>query len=157
MSLLPPFFAIIRRLSEEKVKYIVIGGVAAIIHGVPRATFDLDIVIDFSRQNVKKFNKILDEFNLLPLVPILPIDLADEKKRREWVRRKNAKVINFRDPKNIYSVDVVLIYDYKKLKKTEIVVEEVRFNVIDKDTLIELKRKAGRDIDIRDIRNLKEL
>ncbi len=28
------------------VKYVVIGGIAAVLHGVPRATFDLDILID---------------------------------------------------------------------------------------------------------------
>jgi hypothetical protein len=49
LSYLPPFFSIIRRLSEEKVQFVVVGGVAAIIYGVPRVTFDLDVVIDFSK------------------------------------------------------------------------------------------------------------
>ncbi len=31
---------------KHKVKYLVIGGVAAVLHGVPRATFDLDILIE---------------------------------------------------------------------------------------------------------------
>ena len=30
---------------KHQVKYVVIGGVAAVLHGVPRATFDLDILI----------------------------------------------------------------------------------------------------------------
>ena len=29
----------------HQVKYVVIGGIAAVLHGVPRATFDLDILI----------------------------------------------------------------------------------------------------------------
>lgn len=157
MGMLPPFFAIIRRLSEEKIKYAVVGGVAVIIHGVPRATFDLDIVIEFSPPNIKKFNKILKEFNLFPFVPINPLELSDKKKRNEWVRKKNAKVINFRDPKNFYNLDVALIYDYKKLKKIKIEIEGVKFEVIEKDELIRLKSKAGRDIDVRDVKNLKEL
>ncbi len=155
--MLPPFFAIIRRLSGEKIKYVVIGGIAAIIHGVPRATFDLDIVLQFSPSNIKKFNKILNEFNLFPIVPINPLELLDKKKRNEWIKKKNAKVINFRDPKNIFNLDVVLIYDYNKLKKIEIEIEEAKFEVIDKDELIRIKNKAGRDIDIRDVKNLKEL
>jgi len=52
---------------------------------------------------------------------------------------------------------VLLIYDYKKLEKTEIEIEEVKFKVVAKETLIKLKKDAGRDIDIRDIRNLREL
>ncbi len=37
---------------KHKVKYVVIGGIAAVLHGVPRATFDLDILIEASRDNV---------------------------------------------------------------------------------------------------------
>lgn len=31
---------------RHEVRYLVIGGIAAVLHGVPRATFDLDILID---------------------------------------------------------------------------------------------------------------
>ena len=31
-------------LHEHRVKYVVIGGIAAVLHGVPRATFDLDLL-----------------------------------------------------------------------------------------------------------------
>ena len=31
---------------KHDVKYVVIGGVAAVLYGVPRATFDLDILIE---------------------------------------------------------------------------------------------------------------
>jgi hypothetical protein len=33
-------------LRSHDVRYVVIGGIAAIAHGVPRATFDLDILIE---------------------------------------------------------------------------------------------------------------
>jgi hypothetical protein len=31
---------------KHQVRYVVIGGIAAVLHGVPRATFDLDILIE---------------------------------------------------------------------------------------------------------------
>ncbi len=34
---------VFRKLQDHEVKYLVIGGIAAVLHGVPRATFDLDI------------------------------------------------------------------------------------------------------------------
>ena len=38
---------VFRSFQRHDVKYVVIGGIAAILHGVPRATFDLDILQDF--------------------------------------------------------------------------------------------------------------
>ena len=41
-------------LQKNDVKYLVIGGIAAILHGVPRATFDLDILIEATPENARK-------------------------------------------------------------------------------------------------------
>jgi len=35
------------------VKYLVIGGIAAVLYGIPRATFDLDITIEASQENAR--------------------------------------------------------------------------------------------------------
>ena len=40
-------------LQRHKVRYVVIGGIAAVLHGVPRATFDLDILIDANPDNAQ--------------------------------------------------------------------------------------------------------
>lgn len=39
---------------SHQVKYVVIGGVAAILHGIPRATFDLDILIEATLENAER-------------------------------------------------------------------------------------------------------
>ena len=39
---------------KHEVKYLVIGGIAAILYGVPRATFDLDILIDPTSENAQR-------------------------------------------------------------------------------------------------------
>lgn len=49
---------------KHKVKYVVIGGIAAVLHGVPRATFDLDILIEASSDNVKRLLDSLLEAKL---------------------------------------------------------------------------------------------
>ncbi|MBF6595429.1 MAG: hypothetical protein IVW51_13445 [Thermaceae bacterium] len=41
-------------LASLEVKYLVIGGIAAVLYGVPRATFDLDILIEASPQNAER-------------------------------------------------------------------------------------------------------
>jgi len=40
---------------KHEVKYVVIGGIAAVLHGVPRATFDLDILIEAKPDNAQRF------------------------------------------------------------------------------------------------------
>ena len=36
---------------QHEVKYVVIGGIAAVLHGVPRVTFDLDLLIEATPDN----------------------------------------------------------------------------------------------------------
>ncbi|MDK1119307.1 MAG: hypothetical protein QGM50_11050 [Anaerolineae bacterium] len=46
---------------KHNVRYGVIGGIAAVLHGVPRATFDLDILVDATLDNVQKLLDALNE------------------------------------------------------------------------------------------------
>ena len=41
-------------LHKHQVKYLTIGGIAAILYGVPRATFDLDILIEATPENAQR-------------------------------------------------------------------------------------------------------
>lgn len=48
-------------LHRYQVKYVVIGGIAAVLRGVPRATFDLDILIEATPDNSQRLlNALLD-------------------------------------------------------------------------------------------------
>ena len=38
---------------KHNVKYIVIGGIAAVLYGIPRATFNLDILIEATQENAR--------------------------------------------------------------------------------------------------------
>lgn len=49
---------------SHDVRYVVIGGIAAVLHGVPRATFDLDILIEASPDNARRLLDALTEAGL---------------------------------------------------------------------------------------------
>ncbi len=51
LNRLQPVFA---SLQKHDVRYVVIGGIAAVLYGVPRATFDLDILIEASEENAQR-------------------------------------------------------------------------------------------------------
>ena len=55
------FAQILRILAAHKVDFIVVGGVCAVLHGAPIATFDLDIVHSRTRDNLNRLLPALDE------------------------------------------------------------------------------------------------
>lgn len=48
-----------RSLNEAKVRYVLIGGFAVILHGFVRGTQDIDLLIDPSEENVQRIKKAL--------------------------------------------------------------------------------------------------
>jgi hypothetical protein len=46
---------------KNDVKYLVIAGIAAVLYGVPRATFDLDILIEATSENAQRLRVALRE------------------------------------------------------------------------------------------------
>lgn len=55
--------AILRVLSEHGVRYVVIGGFAAIYHGSPHVTFDIDITPERSAENLDRLSSALRELD----------------------------------------------------------------------------------------------
>ena len=131
-------------LSFRQVKYLVIGGTAAVLHGVPRAAFDLDILIEATPENASRLLTALREagFGTASLLD------TEELLRHE--------ITIFRD---LYRVDVQtstpgLRFEEAWPRRLEMTFDGVPFWVASKDDLIASKRAAGRTIDLEDVRIL---
>ena len=59
----PDFLLILRTLSGRRVDFIVVGGVCAVLHGAPLATFDLDLVHSREPDNVERLMTALEELD----------------------------------------------------------------------------------------------
>lgn len=55
----PDLLAILRTLLRHRVEFIIVGGVAAVLHGAPISTFDLDLVHRRGPDNVGRLLKAL--------------------------------------------------------------------------------------------------
>lgn len=55
----PDYVALLTVLGEHGVEFIVVGGICAVLHGAPVATFDLDVVHSRTPQNVERLMKAL--------------------------------------------------------------------------------------------------
>jgi len=149
---------ILKALEQEKVEYAVIGGLAVVLYGYVRFTKDIDLIINFSKDNVKRFVNAMTLLKFKPGPPIEPMDLANEHKRKEWIQEKNAKVITFYNPEQqLLQIDVLLTIKLAQIKTVKKKIDDLEISVIEYEELIKMKRQAGRPFDLIDIEKLEEL
>ncbi|HZV36925.1 MAG TPA: nucleotidyltransferase [Verrucomicrobiae bacterium] len=72
--------ALLSRLNEKKVEFVIIGGVCGVLHGASLVTLDLDICCQFSRENLRRVESAVK--GLHPRHRLtdnkLPLELTDE-------------------------------------------------------------------------------
>jgi predicted nucleotidyltransferase len=146
-------------MNEAGVDYMLVGGVAVNFYGIPRMTYDLDLMVNLNPENISKLLSRLSDWGYKPRAPVNPNDLADEKKRAFWIREKNMKAFSFYHEKEaIGEIDVLidLPVPYEKLRQRAKVfdVEGISVPVISVQDLIDLKRRAGRQQDVSDVEHL---
>lgn len=156
------YLGIFKELNRKKIKYIVVGGMAVNFYGVPRATYDIDLLLYMENSNLKKFSALLKKWGFKPRAPVDIMDFADEVKRIGWIRNKNMKAFNLVNPDwAIREIDVIIDspVDYKKASKnaTKVKFDGISVPTISKDDLISMKIKSGREQDKSDIKNLKKI
>jgi tRNA nucleotidyltransferase/poly(A) polymerase len=126
---------------KHKVRYLVIGGIAAVLHGVPRATFDLDILIEASPDNAQQLLDALIEANFATATLIT----ADELLAHE--------ITIFRDRVRIdvQTSTPGLKFDDAWQKRVAMAYQGQEFYVASKEDLLASKRAAGRDKDLEGV------
>lgn len=155
------YFEVFNALYQEKVQYLVVGGLAVNLHGVPRVTYDIDIIISTDRNNVLKLNRTLKNLGYVPRLPISPDDMADEKILKDWTENRNMKAFSFYHKKENHKVvDIVLVqpldftqaFQHRVIKK----VDDIEIYVASIDDMISMKKASNRPKDLSDLAMLQE-
>ncbi|PIX26488.1 MAG: hypothetical protein COZ68_01110 [Deltaproteobacteria bacterium CG_4_8_14_3_um_filter_43_13] len=60
------YLGILKKMNEKGVRYIVVGGIAVNLYGIPRMTYDIDLMLDLEDKNLKKFLKLLKSWGFKP-------------------------------------------------------------------------------------------
>ncbi|HWA06333.1 MAG TPA: hypothetical protein VG961_07275 [Ignavibacteria bacterium] len=150
-------------MTTNKVEFVVCGGVACFLHGVDRATFDLDISISISSDNI---NKVIYTAKLLGLKPRIPEpieNLLDQVKRELWIKDKGALVYTLIVPDSIIQLDIFLTYpkSYEELQQNAVImnIKGIDVAVSSREDLIYAKSKVqpSRKKDQDDIAELKRI
>jgi len=151
---------IFKTLNEIGVDYLVVGGLAVNFHGVPRMTYDIDLMVQLQDDNLRKLASQLRAWGYKPRVPIELEDFAVESKRKSWIRDKGMKALNFHsETLSVGEIDFVIDspIPYEELKKRAVTIElkGVNVPVVSIHDLIQLKSHAGRKQDVADVEHLK--
>lgn len=157
-----PFEKIFRELNKEKVKYLIVGGVAVNIHGYLRFTGDIDILLLLEEQNLDKIDRVMKKLGYAERLPVSVKSLNDHKLVRKWLKEKNMKAFSYFFAKGVGLMIDILVEESLKFDKVykhsvKKYFDNVMVPVISIDYLIKMKRKAGRDKDLIDLEALIEL
>lgn len=156
------FETVFKALNEEKVQYLVVGGVAVNLHGYVRFTGDLDLLILLEEKNLSKMKKVMDQLGYAERLPISIMDLKNKKQVRQWLEEKNMKAFSFVPPtNNPLQIDIIIeesLY-FEKIKKNRITkkISKVSIPVISIEDLVKMKKKANRPQDLMDLEALIQL
>jgi len=152
---------ILKEFQKQKVKYIVVGGIAVNLLGSMRSTADLDILVEMSDGNLKKIVGILTKYGYHVKQPLDPMKIAEAKTREDWIKNKHMKAFNFYKEDELKEVDIIIEspVSFKEAQKDTLTIriDNLILPVISIDKLIKMKKKTGRTIDELDIEELKKI
>lgn len=153
--------AVFRALTQADVRFLVAGGLAVNVHGLPRMTLDIDLVVQLDPDNIARTFQALASAGYHPMVPISAEDFRNASTRTRWIREKNMHVLRFNSDEHWQTpVDVFVEepfpfdaeYDGATIRELTGV---GGIRVVSLSTLMRMKRQAGRPQDLADLDNLK--
>ena len=148
-DLFKKFLDVLDALEKEGVDYVLVGGYAMILYGMPRVTQDLDIFIKMEKENIGKLQKAL--FALLNDRNVFEITHAE---------LHDYSVIRY-GTEDGYYIDVLsklgTAFTYEDLKYQEINIDNHKIKIATAETLFKLKEKTLRAIDKTDLIFLRQL
>lgn len=149
-------------LNQAGIRYLLTGGVAVNFHGLPRMTFDVDLIVLFEKDNLEKLTALLEGLGYRSRLPVPASGLADPATRKAWQRDKGLLAYTFMHPSQpMAEVDVMLDAPapFEELMARAVNVPFGRTTVplLSRQDLIATKQGSPRQQDICDVEALRRL
>ncbi|HMP81424.1 MAG TPA: hypothetical protein PKA41_01805 [Verrucomicrobiota bacterium] len=144
-----------RRLIAADVEFVLVGGFAAIAHGVLRSTLDVDICCRFSEENLLRIQRAVADLHPVHRQRTdLPLDLTPAQcaSLKDLYLKTDLGILDC-----LGEIKAVGDYDEVSRHTVELELPIGRCRVIDLETLIAAKEAMGRDHDRITVRELKEI
>jgi hypothetical protein len=153
---------LLRALADAHVPYCIVDGVAVNLHGIPRMTYDVDIVVPTTSEALEQVETLLVGLGLQCRLPIKLATLADDSLRTEYRDQRNLIAVTFTDPSDpLREVDVLVSPTIPGAdlvsRAVRLQLDDIPVHVISIDDLIQLKRDSDREQDRADVAHLERL
>lgn len=129
---------------KNDVKYLVIGGIAAVLYGVPRATFDLDILIEPTHENAQR---------LLDALRDAEFGTARMTSAAEIIKTE-ITIFADRIRLDVQTSTPGIVFAEAWQRRKTMTYEGQEFEVLSFKDLVQSKTAAGREVDLADVRAL---
>lgn len=154
--------AVLGALNGARVRYLVVGGVAVVLHGYLRTTADLDLVLQLEQANVVRAMRALEALGYRPRAPVALEDFAAADKREAWMRDKGLVVFSLWSPAHAtLEIDLFVAepfdFDTVYSRAVRVPLERTEATLIGLEDLIALKKQVGRPRDAEDVAALEAL
>ena len=148
-DLINEFLVILKAFEEENVEYILIGGVAIILHGYARLTEDIDVFVKNTQNNIEKMKKAL--YSVFHDKSVFEISFKE---------LEQYPVIRYGTPNGFY-IDIVTnigeMFSFDDLKYEIAEYRGVKIKLATPESLLKMKEDTLRMKDKIDAEFLKEL
>jgi hypothetical protein len=142
--MLDQYREIIESLNSRRVNYVIIGGVGAILHGVPRMTFDLDILIEADVVNGKRLLDAFLDIRLGTAILTTPEELI----------AREVTIFNDRIRIDVFTKVPGLTFADAWAHREVIQYEGEDVPLASRSDIVASKLASGRPIDLDDVRTL---
>src|SRR5947208_6720381 len=142
---------VLTALNAAHVRYLIVGGVAVVLHGHLRATADLDLIVQLSPENALEAVRALEGLGFQPIAPVPAAMFADAEARRAWVEDKGMTVFGlWSDRFPGLEVDLFasepLDFDAAYARAVRVQLSSTFGMVVALEDLVALKKTAGRPV-----------
>ncbi len=153
------YLNLFKALHQYQINYLLVGGLAMNLHGVPRMTMDVDLMIALEPSNIAKLIACAEALGLYPNVPVKLQDIADEKVRETLFEEKHLIALSLISKTNATPTVDILIHhplDFKEafVSRVERDIAGTPVMLASIEDMITLKKAAGRAQDLSDITHL---
>jgi len=135
---------VFKSFQRHDVRYVVIGGIASVLHGVPRATFDLDILIEATPENAERLLQAMLDAGL----GTASLTSADDLLAHETTIFKDRIRIDVQT--STPGISFAQAWNHRQVMSFQ----GDQFFIVSKEDLIRSKQAAGQAIDLEDVRLL---